>query len=114
MDDDDKIAMRSIRRWIIGTIVLLVLLGGAATIIGNVYDLAWMPFRVNMQTRIVRNSNGYVTAQQEALRQFAMDETTAHGAQKLAIIRQMCEIKDKIPADYVAPDITQLLAGKCI
>lgn len=111
--DEEEIVIRKVRKWFIGTIIVLVMIGGVVAVLGNVYDLAWMPFRVNMQTRIVRNSNGYITAQQEALRQFAMDETTAHGDQKLAIIRQMCEIKDKIPAYFVAPDINQLLEGKC-
>ncbi len=110
--DDDKI-LSTLMKWLFGMVVAILLLSSVVAIVGNAYDLAWMPFRVNMQTRIVRNSNGYITAQQEALRQFAMDETRATGSQKRAIIRQMCEIKDRIPVDFVAPDINQLLTGKC-
>jgi hypothetical protein len=110
MDTDELIAMRQIRRWILGLMIGLAIIGGIATIISRAFDLAWFPWQVKMQTGMIRASNSYVTTQQAALRQFRMayDDTEDQG-QKAGAVRQMRQIADTIPSD-VQPDIAQFLA----
>ena len=114
MDNDERNVFRWMSRWFLGIVFGLIVLAALSVLAGRAFDLAWLPFSAEMHTRIVRNSNGYITSQQESLRQFAMDEPFAKGPQRRAIIREMCEIKDRIGASYIAPDIRNLLAGKCI
>lgn len=73
--------------------------------------LLYMPWRIHQETRIVRASNGYITAQQEMLRQFRLDYDAAGPEQRAGILRQMREIADRIPND-VQPDIAAFLGSR--
>ena len=107
MDDD----LRQIRRFVIGLFIAVLLLGGIATVVSRAFDLAWFPWQVKMQTGMIRNSNSYVTTQQEALRQFRTSyEDATTDAQRFAIARQMHEIADLIP-DNVQTDIASFLSN---
>jgi len=86
----------------------LVLLGSSLNIFGEGIYLAWLPWRTHFETKIVRNSNGYITAQQEMLRSLRADFDGAAIEQKAGIRRQMSEIADLIPND-VQPDIATFL-----
>jgi hypothetical protein len=108
--EDDIEFLRTLRRWILGLVVGLALIGGAATIISSAFNLAWMPWQVHLQTQIIRNSNSYITTQQAALRAFRADYDGASPGQRAALIRQMREIADTIPSD-VQPDIAAFLGG---
>ena len=108
MDDE----MRSARRWFLGLVLGLTLLGGAATIVSRAFDLAWFPWEVKMKTGMIRASNSYITTQQAALRQLRMGyEDADTDGQKAATVRQMKEIADTIPDD-VQSDIRSFLAGR--
>ena len=108
MDDE----MRSARRWFLGLVLGLMLLGGAATIVSRAFDLAWFPWEVKMKTGMIRASNSYITTQQAALRQLRVGyEDADTDGQKAATVRQMKEIADTIPDD-VQSDIRSFLAGR--
>ncbi len=110
MDEFDKTTYRLFRNWFIGLVVLLLLIGGGASIISRVFNLYWFPWEIKMQTGMIRNSNSYITTQQTALRQFrGAYETAETDGQRAAIIQQMHEIADLIP-DNVQPDIQIWLA----
>lgn len=111
MNSTERSEFSSIGRWFIGLVILLMLLGGAATLISRVFNLAWLPWQMQMETNITRSSNGYVTAQQEFLRQLRTDYDAAAPDQKRAIRRQMTETADKIP-DNVQPDIAAFLTSR--
>lgn len=109
MDKSDREDLHIIRNWFFGFVLFLVILGGAMAFIGQVYDLAWYPFKIQMQTGMIRNSNSYITTQQTALREFRTDYETADSeGQKNAILRQMHQIADLIPGQ-VQPDIDSFL-----
>lgn len=85
MDHEDRAALRTLRNWFFGIIIGLMVLGGIAEVTSRVFDLAWFPWQVKMQTGMIRASNSYVTTQQAALRQFRADyEDAGTDAQKLA------------------------------
>ena len=108
MDDE----MRSARRWFLGLVLGLMLLGGAATIVSRAFDLAWFPWEVKMKTGMIRASNSYITTQQAALRQLRVGyEDADTDGQKAATVRQMKELADTIPDD-VQSDIRSFLAGR--
>lgn len=69
--------------------------------------LQWYaPWRANRQTEIVRNTNQYVTTQQEAIadgwRRY--NDPAATDGQKNAAIDDMCRAANRIDAQYVKPD----------
>lgn len=112
MNSEDRNDMRQFRRWALGLVFGLMLLGGAATVTSRAFDLAWFPWEVKMKTGMIRASNSYVTTQQTALRQLRSGyEDADTDGQKAAAIRQMKEIADTIPGD-VQPDIRSFLAGR--
>jgi hypothetical protein len=84
---------------------LIVIVGGL-----QFAGLIALPFVTHQQTLILRNSNGYITAQQQALRVFMHDYDTASGGQRELIVQQMKEIADLIPTD-VQPDVREFLAS---
>lgn len=109
MNDDDKDAIKTARRWIIGLFVLVALLGVVGTVGNRAIDLIWYPWEVKMKTGMIRNSNSYVTTQQSALRQFYIGYLNADSdAAKSAQLMQMKEIADTIPGD-VQSDIQVFL-----
>lgn len=110
INNEDRQDLTTIRNWILGLVIGLVLIGGCATVVSRAFNLAWFPWEIKMQTGMIRASNSYITTQQTALRQFRMsyDDTEIQG-QKAAIVRQMHEIADTIPSD-VQPDIATFLA----
>ncbi len=111
MDNEDRAAMRTIRNWVLGTFVALLVIGGLAEVTSRAFNLAWFPWQVKMQTGMIRASNSYLTTQQTALRQFRADyEDAATDGQKAAIVRQMHGIADTIPDD-LQPDIRTFLAS---
>ena len=111
MDDEYRAALRMLRRWVLGLFAALMVLGGIANMVSAAWELAWFPWQIKMQTRMIRASNSYVTTQQAALRQFLSSyEDAVTDGQKAAIVRQMREIADLIPGD-VQPDIRNFLAG---
>jgi hypothetical protein len=101
--------MREFFAVVAGFLLLVIFVVGIA-VLGDFYDLWFLPYRQHMETQITRNSNGYVTAQQEALRQFRTDYDQAQtDGQKANIVQQMREIADKIPG-LVQPDISAFVA----
>ena len=109
---EDQRFLRSIRNWAIGIVVIMMLLGGVATVASRAFDLAWFPWDVKMKTEMIRNSNSYVTTQQSALRQLYVDYYSATEiGQKNTIINQMRMIADLIP-DNVPADVAQFLRDK--
>jgi hypothetical protein len=92
--------------WVVCVIIAIGIWFGAATA-----GLVWMPFYVQQQTKIVRASNGYITAQQEELRNLDSHyfDPNVTPDQKKAIIHQMQETADLIPGN-VQPDIADFLA----
>lgn len=111
MDDEDRELLRTMRRWILGLIAGVMLLGGGAAAVSRVFDLAWFPWEVKMKTGMIRASNSYLTTQQSALRELRSDyEGAATDAQRAAIARQMHQLADLIPAD-VQPDIAGFLVN---
>jgi hypothetical protein len=110
MDAEDKSDLRTIRNWIVGLIVLLMIIGGAATVASRAFDLAWFPWEVKMKTGMIRASNSYITTQQTMLRQFRTDyESATTDGQRAAIVSQMRATADLIPGD-VQPDIAAFLS----
>jgi hypothetical protein len=110
MNKEDRDDFRTVRNWFVGIVVVLMLLGGAATVVSRAFDLAWFPWEVKMKTGMIRASNSYVTTQQTALRQLRADyEGAATDNQRAAIVAQMRQIADLIPDD-VQPDITSFLS----
>ena len=109
IDNEDKSDFRTMRRWLLGTVVAVGAIGLVTVAAGRLMDLAWFPWQVKMQTSMIRNSNSYITTQQSALRNFRMayDDASTSG-QKLGVVRQMREIADTI-ADDVQPDIATFL-----
>lgn len=88
---------------------IMCLIGVTAIAFGlNAAGLLYMPFMVHQQTKIIRASNGYITAQQQLLRQLKSDYAAAGPEQQAAIRRQMSETADLIPDD-VQPDIAAFL-----
>jgi hypothetical protein len=85
-------------------VCLLIILGGLQAV-----GLIALPFVTHQQTMIFRQSNGYITAQQTALRSFMHDYEGASTGQKAVILEQMREIADLIPSD-VQPDVRTFLA----
>lgn len=92
---------------IVGAIFFLAI-GTAVGLVPQGVWLLWMPFQVHQETRIIRNSNGYITSQQEMLRTLRSDYDGASLGQQAAIRRQMNEIADLIPND-LQPDIRAFL-----
>lgn len=112
MDVELRDDLRTMRRWGIGFIVVLLALGGATTVMSRAFDLAWFPWEVKMKTEMIRASNSYVTTQQTALRQLRSDyEAASTDGQRLAIVGQMHQIADTIPSD-VQPDVHAFLATR--
>ena len=104
--------MRTLRNWVIGFIILLMLVAGGAAIVSRAFDLMWFPWEMKMKTGMIRNSNSYVTTQQAALRELrsGYEDATTDG-QRAGAVRQMREIADTIPDD-VQPDIAAFLASR--
>lgn len=112
----------------LGTVVLwlivIILVIGGLGILFNVIDLSYLGWRTNAETHITRQTNGYLTAHQQALRTFKgqyddlarkeksttdADALDAIHSQQRGIIKQMREEADLIPND-VQPDISAFLS----
>jgi Tfp pilus assembly protein PilN len=110
--------------WLAGIVLVLAVLFGLGLAF-NLIDLQFLGWRTNMETHITRQTNGYLTAHQQALRemktQFDDLERNATGqndadvldalhSQERGIVRQMHEEADLIPND-VQPDIQAFLTS---
>ncbi len=108
----------------LGIVILLVVFVVAGNLLGFI-DLAFMGKRTNLETHITRQTNGYLTAHQEALRTFKgqwddlerqattttdADALDAIHSQERGISKQMHEEADLIPND-VQPDIQAFLTS---
>jgi Tfp pilus assembly protein PilN len=107
--------------WIIGISVVLLIVG----LMTGFVNLAFLGMRTNMETHITRQTNGYLTAHQTALREMKAqyddlerqakstndaDTLDAIHSQERGIARQMHEEADLIPND-VQPDIQVFLTS---
>jgi Tfp pilus assembly protein PilN len=107
-----------------GLVLVLSILFGLGLAF-NVIDLTFLGWRTNAETHIVRQTNGYLTAHQQALREMKAqyddlerqlrrtndaDTLDAIHSQERGIARQMHEEADLIPND-VQPDIQAFLTS---
>lgn len=114
--------MKEFFAWLAGMILVLLVLFGLGLAF-NLIDLQFLGWRTNMETHITRQTNGYLTAHQTALREMKAqyddlerqlttvnDATTVDAlrSQERGIARQMHEEADLIPND-VQPDIQTFL-----
>lgn len=86
-----------------GTLICLVVLIGAAVGL-EAAGLQWYaPWRADKQTEITRNTNQYVTTQQEtildALRRY--NDPNATSAQKGGAVDDMCRAANRIDDEFV-------------
>lgn len=110
--DEASTEFSFIRKQFYRIIIGITVIGGVASGIGYLASQATKPLTAIIDTSVTRNSNGYITAQQQALRMLRTgveDATTPN--QTAALVRQMREIADLIPG-YVQPDIATFLASK--
>lgn len=92
--------MARLYAWVVVGIILLTLVGVGL----NAAGLMWYePWRRNRETEITRNTNQYVTTQQDALMNSYQRyiDPVATDAQKKAAVIDMCSSANKIDAQYV-------------
>ncbi len=93
-------------------LALLILVSNVLGLIPDSVQLAWMPYRVHQESRIVTNSQGYIAAQTQQLRmlqvQYLSPDTVP--AQKAAIVNQMHGVADRLHGDDLPDDIRTFLA----
>lgn len=108
--------------WLFGMVIVLAVLFGLGLAF-NLIDLQFLGWRTNQETHITRQTNAYLTAHQQALREMKAqfddidrqlaattdaDLVDTLHAQERGIARQMHEEADLIPHD-VQPDIQAFL-----
>jgi hypothetical protein len=99
-------AFALVAAWIVG----LGLVIGGVSIGLNAAGLLYLPFMYHQQTAIVHASQGYIDAQRQQLRAFKSDyDTATTDFQRAADIRQMRELADLLPPEYIQPDVAALL-----
>ena len=110
---------------IIWLVLILTVLFGLGVAF-NLIELQFLGYKTNLETHITRQTNGYLTAHQTALRTMKAqyddldrqthitndaDALDAINAQERGIVRQMREEADLIPND-VQPDIQVFLTSR--
>ena len=116
--------MKELLAWLAGMTLILVVLFGLGLAF-NLIDLQFLGWRTNMETHITRQTNAYLTAHQQALREMKAqyddlerqlagvtdaDTVDALHSQERGIVRQMHEEADLIPHD-VQPDLQAFLSN---
>lgn len=95
-----------------GVAAALIFLVGVAMLFalgGRAFDLWWFPFKIQMQTEMIRNSNSYYTTELTLLRQFLADyEAASTDNQRRAILQQMRMASDQLKGN-IPPDIAAFL-----
>ena len=93
-------------------LAVLVLLSSVLGIVPDSVALLWAPFRVHQETVIVHNSQGYVDAQNDQLRnlQTAYLSADAAPAQRAAIVAQMRGIAGHLRPGDLPDDLRAFLA----
>ena len=100
--------MKEFFLWI-GSVAVVVLVLGLLGAVFNIGSLFWYPFKIQMQTEMIRNSNSYYTTELTMLRQFLVDyEEASSPNQRAAILNQMRMAADQLKGN-IPPDIAAFL-----
>lgn len=82
---------------------------------GGFLGLWWYPYQIKEQTAIVRNSNAYVTSQQDGISQMMLSYTqTTDPNQKKAIANQICQMSGELNnPSYLTPSENSFVQMNC-